>query len=310
MNDGSTTYGSTLVSSHHVHRSHLDLGLFASRQTHICLPSWYDALFRRCLKQQPSARKRSVRQPMSCIVRPTRLNGIILSVMMGGSGLFLVLVLPFVIKYSRIFYAKYAMRRDMELTAQEIARGTDTMLIVASDIMDALGIVMIGLSKTTYGVLAAAIVMSFAAGGHPTVNSPLVASVHHTQSDGILAANAMLESAGQVPPLSCWAASSPRQPTHSPASSFTSAHPSPSSRAAVSSSSELWTNRLGAFTATTTPTNSLHQLQLHNSSDSTFYPIVTPTTMQLNYACAKDAHEGFVSVITIVLIIRRYAEVL
>jgi len=129
---------------------------------------------------------------------PPDQNGIVLSVLMGGSGLFLVLILPTLIKYSRILYTKYARRRGMDLTQQAIARRTDTMLIVASNIIDALGIAMIGLSKTTYGVLAAAIVMSFASGWHPAVNSLLVASVHNTQSDGILAANAMLESAGLV----------------------------------------------------------------------------------------------------------------
>ncbi|KZO94123.1 MFS general substrate transporter [Calocera viscosa TUFC12733] len=129
---------------------------------------------------------------------PPDQNGIGMSLLMGGKGLFLVFIFPSVIKYGRLFYAKYALRKGMSLTLQEIARRTDTVLIIVSYIIDASFIAMIGFSKTRTGVFACAILMGFGAGGHIALNSLLVSSVHHAQSDEILSANAMLESVGQV----------------------------------------------------------------------------------------------------------------
>ncbi|EJU02344.1 MFS general substrate transporter [Dacryopinax primogenitus] len=129
---------------------------------------------------------------------PPDQNGLGISLLMGGKGLFLVFVFPSVIRYGRKLYARYAERRGMHLTTQEIMRRTDTVLIVGSDIIDAFFISMIGVSKTKYGVFASALLMGFGAGGHIALNSLLVSSVHHSQSDEILSANAMLESVGQV----------------------------------------------------------------------------------------------------------------
>ncbi|KZT54660.1 MFS general substrate transporter [Calocera cornea HHB12733] len=129
---------------------------------------------------------------------PPDQNGLGMSLIMGGKGFVLVFIFPSVIKYGRILYAKHALRKGMQLTPQEIARRTDTVLSVVSYVIDAFFISMIGISKTKMGVFASSILMGFGAGGHIALNSLLVSSVHHAQSDEILSANAMLESVGQV----------------------------------------------------------------------------------------------------------------